>query len=153
MISKGWRPQRNALVELGIPGTIVDLLLQCWQENQKSRPTFAEVLEYLEKEARAEIMPSLGGPDTQSNSRRSSTSGSLRLRILGQKRAEEGSKGEEDVKEKIDEGISGLMDQFGGGEHKDYLMEKLKVALEGREGGGGGAIENRSASRVVPVVM
>ncbi|GMI24151.1 hypothetical protein TrCOL_g9603 [Triparma columacea] len=146
MISKGWRPGRKSLEELDIPATIVDLILQCWKEDHQKRPSFTEVLEYLEIEARAEIMPSAspGGTDTKRKTRRASTSGALRLRILAQKREEEGSKGEEELTVKIDEGARRLMeleelltmneekylDKLKGVELVERMEEDEKVEME-----------------------
>ncbi|GMH46507.1 hypothetical protein TrRE_jg8114, partial [Triparma retinervis] len=119
LISKGWRPKREMLEELDIPRVMVDLVLQCWKEDPHKRPTFAEVLEYLEKEATKEILMSTqtlpGSPVTSkpgTYGRRSSTSGALRMRILVQKNTEAKEHGGEKAKKRIDEGIKDLVDLF-----------------------------------------
>ena len=52
LINKGWRPKIKFLEEMGIPHTLIELIAQCLLEDASSRPTFAEVLEYLETDAR-----------------------------------------------------------------------------------------------------
>ncbi|GMI45761.1 hypothetical protein TrCOL_g13480 [Triparma columacea] len=143
LISKGWRPKREMLEELDIPRVMIDLVLQCWKVDPHERPTFAEVLEYLEKEATNEILMSTqtlpGSPVTSKpgnyGRRRTSTSGALRMRILVQENAEAKEHGGKDTKKRIDEGIRDLVDLFDkdrdGGPIGEDELEFARGLLQG----------------------
>ena len=143
LISKGWRPKREMLEELDIPRVMIDLVLQCWKVDPHKRPTFAEVLEYLEKEATNEILMStqtLPGSPVPSKPgnygrRRTSTSGALRMRILVQENAEAKEHGGKETKKRIDEGIRDLVDLFDkdrdGGSIGEDELEFARGLLQG----------------------
>jgi len=90
LVNKGWRPRKKVLLELGIPQTLCDLLSLCWLNEPEERPSFGEILEYLETAAMQEIMPdntqkSEGGGGGTNRTRRTSTSGALQSRISAQR--------------------------------------------------------------------
>ncbi|GMI38889.1 hypothetical protein TeGR_g4621 [Tetraparma gracilis] len=53
LISKGWRPTPKFMIEKGgIPKCMAGLITVCWSADPKERATFAEIVEYLDAEAR-----------------------------------------------------------------------------------------------------
>jgi len=99
MISQKWRPLSTYLVNtLKMPQTIADLLMVCWDGVPANRPNFGEISEYLETEAKSGIMAMAstapeqggeGGGGGATGKRRTSTSGSLGLRIQARKAEEQ----------------------------------------------------------------
>ena len=71
VVIKGWRP--NLEVIEGVPRTVVDLLVMCWQEYPDARPTFGEIIDYTQ--VRNEVMGVERGGTEGKGSRRISTSG------------------------------------------------------------------------------
>jgi len=105
---KGWRPRRKTMEnekELGIPGSVVDMIIQCWSRNPDDRPEMADVLDFLETTARSDVMKTMGNSAGVETQRRASTGGSLAMRISRRKGKEkETETGEEvDWKEKCEE--------------------------------------------------
>ena len=86
VINQGWRPRTKVLKELGIPQCMRDLIGMCWLDDPAKRPSFGEILEYLEGEAMIEIMPdlTLSSKSGTNRTRRASTSGALKGRIKAQ---------------------------------------------------------------------
>lgn len=56
MISRNWRPELTSLEEFDVPSSVKDLIMICWIEDPLARPTFYEIVEYLEREVRQEIL-------------------------------------------------------------------------------------------------
>ena len=132
LISKVWRPGRGALEEQGIPRSLIGLILQCWEEDPASRPAFTDVFDYLETDAWTEVMP-------ESSTKRKSTSGSLRAKILAQKKREEAEVHEKFASRK--ESVEELAEIV---ERQRAEISILKDKLDGRE-----EDEARVATRVV----
>jgi len=83
MLIQGWRPNIEGIN--GAPRAVIDLLGMCWEEYANARPTFAEIVEYIQAEVRAEVMGEEGGETEGKGSRRTSTSGGLAMRIKAAK--------------------------------------------------------------------
>ena len=127
MLIQGWRPNIEEIN--GAPRAVIDLLGMCWEEYADARPTFAEIVEYVQTEVRAEVMGEEGGGTEGKGSRRTSTSGGLAMRIMAAKAKKEEEKGTQNV----DKGES--MEQYR--EEIVKLKEeiaKLKLLVE--KGGG-----------------
>jgi len=92
---KEWRPSRSTMEDiLGIPGSVVDMIIQCWSPIPDDRPEMAEVVDFLETTARSDVMKTMGNSAGVDTLRRASTGGSLAIRILRRK-GEEKETGEE----------------------------------------------------------
>jgi len=123
VVIKGWRPDTDSLgVVVGAPKSLLDLLLLSWADSPNLRPTFAEIVEYVQTEVRDEVMGTSGteGVETEGKgTRRTSTSGGLAVRIqLDKGKKERDEENAEDV----------------DWEGRCYeLEEKLKEALEGKK--------------------
>ena len=92
IISKDWRPRMEQMTETGgpeIPSTIAGLIDLCWIPNPADRPTYPEVLEYLETSAKMEIsgMQGTASPGGEGRVRRTSTSGGLAMRMKANQEA------------------------------------------------------------------
>ena len=83
MLIQGWRPNIEGIN--GAPRAVIDLLGMCWEEYANARPTFAEIVEYVQTEVRAEVMGEEGGGTEGKGSRRTSTSGGLAMPIKAAK--------------------------------------------------------------------
>jgi len=83
MLIQGWRPNTEDIE--GAPRAVIDLLGMCWEEYADARPTFGEIVEYVQTEVRAEVMGEEGGGTEGKSSRRTSTSGGLAMRIKAAK--------------------------------------------------------------------
>ncbi|GMH92356.1 hypothetical protein TL16_g12321 [Triparma laevis f. inornata] len=118
LVSKKWRPSGRNLLEIGMPESLVDLCKVCWAPDEQDRPTFAEIQEYLEIDVKRAVMEgstrkgqdltlTRGAGGGSKGGRRTSTSGSLALRMSlqtleGEGGTEEGggAGGEDDEKNK-----------------------------------------------------
>lgn len=92
MIAKDWRPNRKAIEAESVPKCIADLLQLCWHADPSERPSFSEIEHFLKVDA----MQSIQGVGGTRNSRRTSTSGSLALRIAKLKNEAKGKSTKED---------------------------------------------------------
>ena len=79
LLIQGWRPNIEEIN--GAPRAVIDLLGMCWKEYADASPTFAEIVEYVQMEVRAEVMGEEGGGTEGKGSRRTSTSRGLAMRI------------------------------------------------------------------------
>ena len=88
---------------LEIPGSVVDMIIQCWSPNPDDRPEMAEVVDFLETTARSDVPKTTGNSAGVDTLRRVSTGGSLAIRI-SRRKGEEKETGEEvDWKGKCEE--------------------------------------------------
>ncbi|GMH87141.1 hypothetical protein TrVE_jg6880 [Triparma verrucosa] len=92
MIAKDWRPSGKAIEAENIPKCIVGLLQLCWHADPSERPSFSEIEHFLKVDA----MQSIQGVVGTGNIRRTSTSGSLALRIAKHKHEAKGKSTKED---------------------------------------------------------
>lgn len=141
MINNAWRPNYEYMIEdLKMPEAIGGLLLLCWDHAKEKRPSFDEAMTFLENEGKQSVM----GADTDSknNGRRTSTSGSLQLRITQRRQEEkekaplsapEGALNESDMQVQMLKNDNKKMK-----ERISELETLLKDALEKRQGGGAG---------------
>jgi serine/threonine protein kinase len=148
IITKGWRPKRNVLKEVGMPDCISDLLTLCWLDDPEKRPSFSEIMDYLETEAMKLILPNAGydtirahgahlnSPDT-GRTRRSSVSGALKNRIAQQKivAANQNDKSDSENNDKVGSARSALVSAIellkGEGAVESEFVDKTKVVVEG----------------------
>ena len=89
LIVKDWRPNIDELEEVKevqLPVTVAGLLDLCWQPCPAARPSFDEIAEFLAQEVKNEVM---GGGTGTGGSRRTSTSGSLAMKIRAQQISKE----------------------------------------------------------------
>ena len=96
VVVKGWRPDISGIK--GVPKCLVDLLGLCWANDPELRPSFGEIVDYVQAEVRNEVMGTEGGGPEGSPIRRTSTSGGLAMRITvaKSKKEEQGQAKEEE---------------------------------------------------------
>ena len=95
-----WRPSTDRLVndpDIKLPSSIADLFIIMWASEEKLRPSFVEIGDYLDETVRREVMDGAGG----SGARRTSTSGGLSIKIGTRKAAVQAE--EEGAAERIKE--------------------------------------------------
>jgi len=159
MLIKGWRPDLVGIE--GTPQCVVDLLGMCWvsshthtcewrlfvltcvtlfvhtcvwqEEYADTRPTFGEIVEYVQMEVRNEVMGAeAGGVGAESNgSRRTSCTGGLGMRIkMAKAKRSERSERESNLTGTLEEENKELQE-------KNHELEKelreLRAGEEGRE--------------------
>ena len=56
LVSRNWRPSSRSLQEIGMPECLVDLCKVCWARDERDRPSFNEIQEYLEIDVKRAIM-------------------------------------------------------------------------------------------------
>jgi len=148
VVIKGWRPGMEGIE--GVPRSVIDLLGMCWEEYPDARPTFGEIVEFVQAEVRNEVMKEDGGISRR-GSRRTSTSGGLAMRILSAKAEKEQEMFEkEKAEEKVKEDEASELDVW---KSRCKKMEERNAELEGEnkelresgvgEGEGGGAEKKR----------
>jgi len=90
MINNQWRPSFKFITEeLQMPQTIASLLLLCWDQDPTKRPTAREITEYLENDSsktNIEGFTTTDSPTGRKLVRKTSTSGTLLMRIATRKR-------------------------------------------------------------------
>ncbi|GMH71595.1 hypothetical protein TrRE_jg5529, partial [Triparma retinervis] len=168
IINKGWRPRRSILKEIGMPDCIADLLTICWLDSPNDRPSFSEIMDYLETEAMDQILPGqvdlTGQVDASTGrTRRSSVTGALKNKITKHKLDASGTlRGEAEDKAKIDSMLRTMMELLkgGGGVERDQ-MELTKLVVEscaitnfgrGEGGGGEGYLEGVGGDELVDMI-
>jgi len=143
LVVSGWRPSLEILEnKLDVPRCIVDLLSICWADNQMSRPSFHEIVEYIEVDCKKIIMEGTnrsggsGGGSKEGtevcsshNTRRTSTSGGLQVRIANHRHKQlEASFDADDFKDCWDS-IELLRDKV-----KELSLDKIWLVYEGHSG-------------------
>ena len=131
MVNKDWRPAGH-VADLGIPSTVASLIEICWLAEPDDRPTFKEVLEYLQSDIMNEVMN--GGKE--GTDRKTSTTGMMvHRKILAAKLTrEEREKAarREGVADAVRKGLRGDMKRRG--ELGDAIAGLVEV-IEGKPGG------------------
>jgi len=127
LVNKGWRPTHEFLSgdqsTIKMPEGVARLIELCWSEDPKKRPTFDEILKFMESDAKLDIDGMESGDQsdsgTGSSRRRTSVSGALAVRLSMLKKKSEG-----------EEAIS--REQALGNE-VDRLKEEIEVLKKGFE--------------------
>jgi hypothetical protein len=117
---KGWRMSVEHLKATGMPESLCHLVTLCWDPDPATRPTFDEILPFLEVEVRQELLGATG------STRKGSTANELKMRMA--RRQEELKQAAEDPSEEI----ATLRKKVG------ELEDALQTARGGGGGGGGG---------------
>ena len=98
LVNKGWRPTHEFLSgdqsTIKMPEGVARLIELCWSEDPKKRPTFDEILKFMESDAKLDIDGMESGDQsdsgTGSSRRRTSVSGALAVRLSMLKKKSEG---------------------------------------------------------------
>eukprot|EP00520_Triparma_pacifica_P017360 CAMPEP_0118648248 /NCGR_PEP_ID=MMETSP0785-20121206/9053_1 /TAXON_ID=91992 /ORGANISM="Bolidomonas pacifica, Strain CCMP 1866" /LENGTH=1431 /DNA_ID=CAMNT_0006540425 /DNA_START=63 /DNA_END=4355 /DNA_ORIENTATION=+ len=115
MIAKGWRPHPHFLTgematqHFNMPKAVANLVQVCWSEDPKKRPSFEEIVQFLAVDAKEDVddfesggtertSEGNGGTDSTARNgrqgrRRTSTSGTLALRLAQASKDEKAKKG------------------------------------------------------------
>ncbi|GMH54942.1 hypothetical protein TrLO_g10001 [Triparma laevis f. longispina] len=132
IIAKDWRPNAKYLEAVNFPKRVVDLLRLCWSAKAEERPSFAEIEQFLKVDA----MQNIQGDAGTGKIRRTSTSGSLALRIIAKKRVEEKESGAGQGGDGGELSLDEMRKKFEELEDKVKDLEDENKEL--RSGGGGG---------------
>ena len=128
VVIKEWRPNMEGIE--GVPRSVVELLMICWAEYPDVRPTFREIVDYVQAEVREEVMKEEGG--TKSG-RRTSTSGGLAMRIqLAKAERDQEKLGLKMAEEKVKEDEASELDVW---KSRCKEIEERNAELEGENKG------------------
>ena len=137
MSQKQWRPMR-AGKRLNLPSKMFSLLGVCWVDDQDARPSFDEIVEYLETEVQKQVY---GVKEGMASTRRMSAQNSVMMKRIVEmesKLLEEKGKATVDVATLVAE----KKELLGIVENQKMMIEKLK-------GGGADGGEVRRGEKVV----
>jgi serine/threonine protein kinase len=79
MAVQGWRPDRGDLAKLEMPESLIELVVKCWSEEPKERPSFAEILETLDGRVKEEIFSGVSDSTGSKHSMSSRFAASLKI--------------------------------------------------------------------------
>jgi serine/threonine protein kinase len=147
MINMGWRPPSKVVKGQSIPPVMVGLLELCWLDDPEERPTFKDIMEYLENDATLDIMHTTQRAKGDDTARRASVSGALKAKILAHE-MERGKEGAgRDKRAKVDATFRNLVELLDenevegssfGKEELGFVRTVMESVVRGRWGRGGG---------------